>query len=140
MILLDTNVLSALMRADAADPAVAWLDAQATESVWTSSVNVFEVRFGLETLTKGRRRRALEDAFERMLEEDLENRVLPFDDEAARAAALIAAGQRQAGRVVEIRDVEIAGIAAVRKATLATRNTRHFEGIGLNLIDPWRGK
>lgn len=137
MILLDTNILSALMRREADPVVIAWLDAQAPESIWTTSVTVFEVRFGLEILANGRRRRVLEEAFSRALDEEFDGRVLPFDHAAAEAAAAIAARQRAAGRPVEIRDVQIAGITAARKATLATRNIRHFEGAGIPLIDPW---
>jgi toxin FitB len=137
MIVLDTNVLSALMRREPEAVAVAWLDTLPAESVWTTSVTIFEISLGLELLGAGRRRRALEDAFARMLAEDFEDRILPFDDGAARFAGHIAAGQRRTGRTVEIRDVQIAGICAARKATLATRNTRHFDGLGLTLVDPW---
>jgi len=137
VILLDTNVLSALMQPDPDAVVVAWLDNLPAESVWTTSITVFEVRMGLELLEAGRRRRHLEEAFETMLEEDLENRVLPFDPAAAQAAGRIAAERRRAGRTVEFRDVQIAGIATARKATLATRNLRHFEGLGLALVNPW---
>jgi predicted nucleic acid-binding protein len=137
VILLDTNVLSALMRRDPESRVVAWLDRLPAESVWTTSITVFEVRFGLKLLAEGKRRRALEEAFAQALEEDFENRVLPFDSTAAQAAGRIAAEHRKAGRTVEIRDVQIAGIATARKATLATRNLRHFEGLGLALVNPW---
>jgi predicted nucleic acid-binding protein len=137
VILLDTNVLSALMRREPEPLVVAWLDRLPAESVWTTSITVFEVRFGLELLAEGKRRRMLEEAFAQALEEDFENRVLPFDATAAQAAGRIAAEHRKAGRTVEIRDVQIAGIAAARKATLATRNLRHFEGLGLALVNPW---
>lgn len=137
MILLDTNVLSALMQREPEARVVAWLDAQPPESVWTTSVTVFEVRFGLELLAAGRRRRFLEEAFAKAIEEDFENRVAVFDPSAAEAAGRMAAERRRAGRPVEIRDVQIAGIAAARKATLATRNLRHFEGFGLELVNPW---
>ncbi len=137
MIVLDTNVLSALMRR-AADPVVVdWLDAQPPESIWTTAITTFEVRFGLEILADGRRRKTLEAAFNEALDEDLAGRVLPFDAAAAAASAVIAGRQRGAGRPVEIRDVQIAGIVAARKAILATRNTRHFDGTGIALIDPW---
>lgn len=137
MILLDTNVVSALMRRDTDNAVVAWLNDQPAESIWTTSVTVFEVRLGLEILDVGRRRRALEQAFDDLLRLDLQNRIQPFDDPAASAAASIAAKQRRSGRTVDIRDVQIAGIARARKATLATRNTRHFTGTGVPLIDPW---
>jgi hypothetical protein len=137
VILLDTNVISAVMQRHADAAVVTWLDAQPPESIWTTSITVFEIRFGLEILESGRRRRSLEGAFERMLEEDLEGRVVPFDDAAAHAAARIAAERRRIGRTIEIRDVQIAGIAAARRAAIATRNVRHFEGLGPALIDPW---
>lgn len=137
MIVLDTNVVSALMRREPEPAVVSWLDSLPAESVWTTSVTVFEIRLGLEILVEGRRRRELEEAFAKALEEDFENRVLPFDETAAQAAGLIAAERRRAGRSVEFRDVQIAGIAKARKATLATRNIRHFEGCGLMLVDPW---
>jgi predicted nucleic acid-binding protein len=137
VILLDTNVISALMRRDPDPFVVAWLDLQPPESVWTSSITVFEVRFGLELLAAGKRRRVLEEAFAKALAEDFENRVLPFDPAAAQAAGRMAAERRRAGLTVEIRDVQIAGIATARKATLATRNLRHFEGLGLALVNPW---
>ena len=139
MIVLDTNVVSALMRREADPVVVGWLDRQPPDEVWISAVSVFEILFGLELLAAGRRRRRLEDAFARALEEDFEGRVLPFEQSAARQAALIAARQRRAGRPVEIRDVQIAGIVATRRAALATRNTRHFAGLGIALIDPWSG-
>ncbi|MEO1610634.1 MAG: type II toxin-antitoxin system VapC family toxin [Pseudomonadota bacterium] len=137
MIVLDTNVLSALMRQETDPAVIAWLDAQPPESIWTTAITVFEIRFGLEILAEGRKRTALEEAFASALSEDFDGRVIAFDQVTADAAAAIAARQRKAGRPVEIRDVQIAGITAARKATLATRNTRHFEGTGIALIDPW---
>jgi toxin FitB len=137
VILLDTNVVSALMRPDHNVQVIAWLDRQPAESIWTTAVTVFEVRMWLEILETGRRRRLLEEAFDKLLEEDLENRVLPFDQATATVAAGIAAKQRRSGQPVEIRDVQIAGITMARNAALATRNTRHFQEIGLPLIDPW---
>ena len=139
MIVLDTNVVSALMRREPEPVVVEWLNGLPPESIWTTSVTVFEVRLGLELLAEGKRRRQLEESFSRMLEEDLEGRVLSFDQAAAQAAGRIAAERRRAGRTVEIRDVQIAGIVSMRKATLATHNTRHFEGCGLVLVDPWSG-
>jgi predicted nucleic acid-binding protein len=137
MIVLDTHVISALMR-DEPDPiVVAWLDGLPPESIWTTSITVFEVRLGLEILAAGKRRRQLEEAFAKALEEEFEGRVLPFDPSAAQAAGRIAAERRRVGRTIEIRDVQIAGIVSARKATLATRNTRHFEECGLVLDNPW---
>jgi predicted nucleic acid-binding protein len=135
VIVLDTNVISALMRRDS--PIVDWLDEQQSESVWTTSITVYEVRFGIELLALGRRRTDLERNLERLIYGALKRRVLPFDMAAASAAAAIASRQRSMGRPVEIRDVQIAGTVACRKATLATRNVRHFAQVGLSLIDPW---
>lgn len=115
-----------------------WLDNQPTESVWLPSITVFEVRFGIELLAMGRKRRRLEEAFAKALVEDFENRIVDFDRHAANEAGRIAAKSRQAGRTVEIRDVQIAGIASARRATLATGNVRHFEHLGLDLLDPWQ--
>ena len=137
MIVLDTNVVSTLMRRDPDPSVVAWLDDLPAESVWTTAITVFEVRLGLELLASGRRRRFLEEAFNKALAEDFEGRVLPFDEPAALAAGRIAAVRQRAGRTIEIRDIQIAGIARARKATLATRNVRHFEGMELELVNPW---
>lgn len=137
MIVLDTNVLSALMRHEPEPAVVEWLDLQPAESVWTTAVTVFEIRFGLELIAPGRRRRQLADAFRRALDEDFQGRILAFDDEAADEAASRAAERRAAGKPVDFRDVEIAGIVAARRATLATRNVRHFQDLRIELVDPW---
>ncbi len=137
MIVLDTNVLSALMRRETDAAVVAWLDLQEPESVWTTAVTIFEIRFGLEMLAPGRRRRQLEDAFSRAVDEDFQGRILPFDQEAAHEAASRAAERRAVGKPVDFRDIEIAGIVSARRATLATRNARHFQYLRIELVDPW---
>lgn len=137
MIILDTNVLSALMRSKPEAAVLAWLDAQPPESIWLTSITVFESRLGLALLPQGRRRRTLEEAFERVLGDDLQHRVLPFDTEAATQAALIGATRQQAGRPVDMRDTQIAGIAIARRATLATRNLRHFDDLPTPVVSPW---
>lgn len=137
MIILDTNVLSALMRTNPEAVVVEWLDRQPADSVWLSSITVFEARFGLALLPKGRRRNALEGAFGRVLTEDIANRVLDFDSMAAAAAAGLAADRQKAGRPVDLRDTLIAGIALARRATIATRNTQHFDGLDVPVVNPW---
>jgi toxin FitB len=137
MIILDTNVLSALMRAVVDARVVAWLDRQPAESVWITSITLFEAYLGLALLPSGRRRRTLEAAFARLLQEDLENRVLDFDSAAAAEAASLAAARQKNGRPVELRDTQIAGIALARRATLATRNVRHFRDLKILIVDPW---
>ena len=138
MIILDTNVLSALMRNNPEAVVVDWLDRQPADSVWLTSITVFEARFGLALLPKSRRRSGLERAFDRVVTEDLSNRVLALDSMAAVTAAQLAADRQRAGRVVELRDTLIAGIAQARRATIATRNTSHFEGLDVAVVDPWR--
>jgi predicted nucleic acid-binding protein len=137
VIILDTNVLSALMRTAPEAPVVTWLDRQPAESVWITSITVFETRLGLALLPQGRRRRALEAAFGRLLEDDLENRVLDFDAAAATSAASLAADRQRAGHPADMRDTQIAGIAIARHATLATRNVRHFADLKVPVVDPW---
>lgn len=137
MIVLDTNVVSSLMRAPSEMVVVRWLDLQPAESIWTSSITVFEVRLGLALLPKGRRRQLLEAAFDDLLAEDLEHRVLDFDSAAATEAATLAAAWQRAGRPVDMRDTQIAGIALARRATLATRNVRHFEDLKVAVVNPW---
>ena len=139
VILLDTNVLSALMQTRPDAVVVAWLDAQPPESIWTTAVTVFEIRFGIELLPPGRRRKALEATFEDMLREDLSGRVAAFDVAAAAEAATLAARRQRRGRPVELRDTQIAGIALARRAALATRNVRHFDGLNVNVVSPWAG-
>ncbi|OGA63666.1 MAG: twitching motility protein PilT [Betaproteobacteria bacterium RIFCSPLOWO2_12_FULL_67_28] len=138
MILLDTNVLSALMRRAPERAVVDWLDRQPADSIWITSITLFEVRLGLALLPAGRKRKALQDAFARLLEEDLQNRVLDFDAAAATEAAALAATRQRTGRPVDLRDPQIAGIALARRATLATRNVRHFADLDVPLIDPWQ--
>jgi predicted nucleic acid-binding protein len=138
MIILDTNVLSALMREVPETPVVAWLDRQAAESVWITSITLFEACLGLALLPKGRRQRTLEAAFAHLLREDFENRVLDFDSVAATEAAALAAERQKAGRPIDMRDTQIAGIALARRATLATRNVRHFGDLHVPVIDPWK--
>ncbi|MGQ0734280.1 MAG: type II toxin-antitoxin system VapC family toxin [Acidobacteriota bacterium] len=137
MIILDTNVLSALMRTNPDAPVVRWLDRQPADSIWITSVTVFEVLFGLAVLPRGRKQIALEAAFEKVLDEDLENRILDFDRAAAAEPSRLAANRQTAGRSADLRDTLIAGIAQARHATIATRNTRHFEGLDVPVVDPW---
>jgi hypothetical protein len=136
LILLDTNVLSALMRRRPPDAVVAWLDGQPASSIWTTAVTVFEIEYGLRRLPEGKRRSTLEAAFRSVLTEEFGGRILSFDADAAQFAGAISAELEAAGRPVEIRDVQIAGIARARKAVVATRNIKHFQH-ACRTVDPW---
>jgi predicted nucleic acid-binding protein len=138
MIILDTNVLSALMLSSPDTRVLNWLDEQAPESIWTTAVTVFEIRLGIELLAASRRRAQLEQSFSEMLADELAGRVLPFDEEAAAAASSIAARRQRKGTTVDLRDTQIAGIATVRRAAVATRNVRHFQGVEIDIINPWQ--
>ena len=116
-----------------------WLDDQAQDDVWTTAVSVFEVRFGLALLEQGRRRRALEDAFRVLTEDVLSGRIANFDRAAAELAGDLAARRRSAGRTGEFRDTQIAGVVLARRASIATRNVKHFEDLGVPVINPWAG-
>jgi toxin FitB len=135
--ILDTNVLSALMHATPDKNVVAWLDRQPRTSIWTTSITVLEIRFGLQTMPGGRRRSALIQSFQELLNK-IDHRVVPFDVEAAQQAGDLMALRHQKGRPGDLRDTMIAGIVMAQHATLATRNTTHFEDISVPLIDPWR--
>lgn len=136
MIILDTNVISALM-AEVPDAAVMrWLDDQSHVSLWTTSITVFEIRTGLHLMQNGRRREALRMAFDAVLAEDLQQRILDFDSAAATAAAAIAAQRKSQGIIVDMHDTQIAGIATARRGAIATRNVRHFEDLDVPVINP----
>lgn len=137
MIMLDTNVLSALMQQQPDPQVVAWLDDQPAESIWLNSVTLFEARYGLALLASGQRKNMLQERFEELLQDDLQNRVLQFDANAATQAAQLAADRKARGRPVDMRDTFIAGIALARRATLATRNTRHFDDLSVVVVNPW---
>lgn len=135
MIILDTNVLSALMQ-QAPDPNVlAWLDQQPRSSIWTTAITVLEIRFGLQILAAGKRRTLLMQGFDVLLEK-IGQRIAPFDDAAAQQAANLMATRQKRGRPGDLRDTMIAGIVLAQHATLATRNTSHFEDVS-PVVNPW---
>jgi hypothetical protein len=137
MFVLDTSVLSELMQADPEPNVIRWLDQQPAESVCATTVTVFEVRYGLEILPNSRKRKKLEDLFERVLKEGLEQRVLSCDAAAAQCATVLAAKRHKSGRVIDFRDTLIAGIAISRRAKMVTRNIRHFRDLNIEIINPW---
>ena len=114
-----------------------WLNTQVAEELWLNSVVVSELLFGMARLPAGARKRQLADNFAAMLEQDFAGRILPFDLEAAVIYAELAAGCEAKGRPVAMADVQIAAICLAQGAKLATRNLKHFEGLGLGLVNAW---
>lgn len=136
MIILDTNVISALMRDLPDQKVVQWLDHQPEGSIWTTSITVFEIRAGLQVMPAGTRKAALWQEFEHLLDE-IQHRVSVFNEEAARQATDLTAMRQRVGRVRELRDTMIAGIVLSHHASLATRNVAHFDDISAMIVNPW---
>jgi len=124
------------MRQEPDTKVVTWLDEQSRTSVWTTSITVLEIRFGLQIMATGKRRSLLLELFERLLDK-MGHRIAPFDDDAASQAASLMASRQLKGRPVELRDTMIAGIVLARHATLATRNIVHFEDLSVPVVNPW---
>ena len=137
MILLDTNVISALMHDPRDERVIHWLDRQPRASIWTTAINVYESRFGLLAMPLGKRLSALTAVFERLLHDTIQGRIANFDSAAAERAAELEAERRREGRPGDARDTMLAGIVLASRATLATRNTKHFEDIAKSVVNPW---
>jgi len=137
VIVLDTNVLSELMRPAPSERVVRWVAAQPATSLYTTSVTQAEILHGIMLLPSGRRRIALEAAAEAMFSEDFGGRVLPFGSEAAHPYARIAAERRRAGRPISHFDAQIAAIARSAGAEIATRNVADYDACGVQVINPW---
>ncbi len=139
MIILDTNVLSEIMRAEPHPEVLAWLDQQPTTSIWITAITAFETRYGLAMLPEGKRRKNLEDGYECFIHQILDGRILSLDAAAAEAAGLLAAEHRARGMQIDFRDTLIAGIAISQRATLATRNTKDFQDMTpvVRVVNPW---
>jgi predicted nucleic acid-binding protein len=134
---LDTNVVSELMRPEPDAAVLAWLNGQPADTQWLNSVVVSELLYGVARLPDGKRRAQLALAVQAMLAEDFAGRVLPFDLEAAVVYADLVAMRERQGQPIDVADAQIAAICLAHGATLATRNTKHFEGVGLTLMNPW---
>ena len=137
MILLDTNVLSELMRPAPVATVMRWMAVQPATSLYTTSITQAEILHGILLLPSGRRRTAIAAAAEAMFNEDFGGRILPFGSDAARPYALIAADRRRAGHPISHFDAQIAAIARSAGAAIATRNVTDFDGCGVPVIDPW---
>lgn len=138
MIIIDTNVLSELMKPRPAAPVVAWIGEQPTADLYTTAITQAEILHGLMLLPAGRRRRALETAVNAMFAEEFEGRILAFGPDAAPAYARIATERCRAGRPISHFDAQIAAIARASGATVATRNVDDFEGCGVRVVNPWQ--
>ena len=137
MIVLDTNVLSELMRPESEPAITSWVAERATSSLYLTAVSEAELRFGLAIMPSGKRRDGLAAGLERMLRTGFANRVLPFDSGAAFAYAEIAAARRRMGRPISEPDCQIAAIARSQDMAVATRNVRDFSDTGNDVINPW---
>lgn len=138
MIILDTNVLSEMLRPMPDENVPAWMARQPVSQLFTTCVTEAEIRYGVARLPSGQRKTDLLAAIEGVFGEDLSGRILPFDSEAARASAGIVSQRERSGRPISQFDAQIAAIAASRGADIATRNVSDFEGCGVGLINPWR--
>lgn len=137
MIILDTNVISEVLRPQPNERVLAWLAEQEPASVYTTAINQAEVLHGIEDMDDGRKKRGLAEAVEPIFAQDFAGRVLAFDELCARGYAQLVVARDRAGRPISQMDAQIAAIALRHRARLATRNTSDFEDLGLKLVNPW---
>lgn len=138
MLVVDTNVISEIMQLQPSPRVLEWWAQQPPAELFTSAVTVAEILYGIQLLPKGKRRERLLAEAEAMFAQDFAERILSFDESAAREFAEIAAGRRALGRPIAEFDAQIAAIASAHQATLATRNCADFDGCGVRLVNPWR--
>ncbi len=137
MIVLDTNVVSELMRSHPADDVVDWVDRQPASDLHLTAITVAELLYGVARLAGGRRRTELADQVEAMVTDDFENRVVSFDEPAAPHYADIVAGRERLGRPIGMADAQIAATCRSHGAVLATRNVDDFTDTGITIVNPW---
>ncbi len=137
MILLDTNVVSEVMKPYPNPLVAAFIESQPLGQLFVPSLVMAELRHGIARLPDGRRRDEIESDFEAFCKAGFSSRVLSFDDSCARGYARARSMREQVGRPVAVLDALIGGMALAHGATLATRNTADFDGYGLALVDPW---
>jgi hypothetical protein len=139
MIILDTNIVSELMRPAPERMVLQWFSSQAVEDLHVTSVTVAEILYGIELISSSRRRDVVRAGADKMFGDVFTDRILTFEDRAALAFSQIASSRRRQGKSMSGTDAQIAAIARVHGATLATRNTYIFEGCGVKLVNPWEG-
>jgi predicted nucleic acid-binding protein len=137
VIVLDTNVVSELMKPQPSPAVLAWVGSRDRLELHTTSVTQAEILDGVLQLPAGRRRRGVEGAAEALFQEDFAGRILPFDSRAARPYADIVAERRRRGRPISQFDAQIGAIARAADATLVTRNVKDFEHCGIRVLNPW---
>ncbi len=137
MIVLDTNVVSELMRKAPEPRVVSWVDRFSVSDVLVTAVTAAELKYGVARLPKGRRKRELQAKIEGLLTEDFEDQILPFDAPAATHYAEIVASRERAGRPISMADAQIAAICRNWSAGLATRNVDDFVDAGVDAVNPW---
>jgi toxin FitB len=137
MIVLDTNVVSELLKPAPAKSVLTWLDIQPRAAVYITAITQAEVLYGIERLPKGKRRTRLHEDVENLLAEEFQGRILPFHMESAPLFAVISNNRMALGRPISQFDAMIAAIARSQHAAVATRNTKDFEHCGVRLINPW---
>ena len=138
MIVLDTNVLSELMKPAPMRAVAEWVASQPANNIYTTSITQAEILHGIMLMPSGKRRSSIEGAVEAMFSQDFGGRVLPFGSDAAHHYAHIAAARRRAGHPISHFDAQIAAIARATGSAVATRNISDFQGCGLKLINPWQ--
>jgi predicted nucleic acid-binding protein len=136
MIILDTNVISSLIREPADKVVMDWLDQQPRTSVWITAITMLEIHFGLEIMADGRRKLARMKAFGQLFGDVLERRIAPFDAAAAQETAALMGARQRRGEPRDLRDSMIAGIALARRAVLATHNVKHFDDANIEIVNP----
>jgi predicted nucleic acid-binding protein len=139
MIILDSNVVYELMRSAPEPHVLDWLGSHAAEDLHVTAVTMAEILYGIELIVAGRRRDVVRAAADKMFEAVFADRILIFEDRAARAFSQIASSRRRQGKPMTEFDAQIAAITRVHGATLATRNPYVFEGCGVRLVNPWQG-
>ena len=137
MIVLDTNVVSELMRPSPVGHVIAWVARQPASALYLTTISEAELRYGVEILPQGQRRERLRAEIEGMLRQDFVGRILPFDRDAAQAYAVIAAARRVTGHTISHADCQLAAIARSVGAAVATRDVNAFEDCGIDVINPW---
>ncbi len=137
MILIDTNIVSEIMRPEPAQSVLSWINGQNSSTLHVSTITIAEIGYGLRVMPDGKRRRQLRDRFEKFIAEGFEQRIVVFDEHAARIYPEIMGRRREIGRPLGLPDGQIASIAHANRFTLATHNTCDFEECRVELINPF---